>query len=230
MRPRVTADDNCQSPPRPTACCSSGPDPPRSCDGPPLGVSGWGVPKAGPTTLLGRWTSTMTCDAGQPCVELRRKLATYGTLTVTSHPTTGWAWSFERAEKWFANESVTTGDDLDTLSAAIEAGVPGAMALVREACSFHDTRRRAADDPTYAAKHAVSPRRGAHSSRRGEARPHRPAACVWRAAQSISVRESSDGTRGWRPHDRTTPVRREGPSRRPERSGCRRPASRAPAR
>ena len=115
------------------------------------------VPKAGPTTLRGRWTGTMTCDGGAPRVELRRKLATYGTLTVTSDPTTGWAWSFERAEKWFGEEGVTNGEGLDTLSAAIEAGVLGAMALVREACSFRDTRRRAAHDPTYAAKHPIKP-------------------------------------------------------------------------
>ena len=52
---------------------------------------------------------------------------------------------------------MTTGEGLDTLSAAIEAGVLGAMALVREACSFRDTRRRAAHDPTYAAKHPIKP-------------------------------------------------------------------------
>ena len=115
------------------------------------------VPKAGPTTLRGRWTGTLSCDGGKPVVELRRKLATYGTLTVTSHLDAGWAWSFERSEKWFSDEGATTGEGYPTLSAAIEAGVLGAMALVREACSFRDTRRRAAHDPAYAAKHPIKP-------------------------------------------------------------------------
>ena len=113
------------------------------------------VPKAGPTTLRGRWTGTLACDDGQPRVELQRKLATYGTLTVASDPATGWSWSFTRAEKWFGDAGVSSGEGLQTLSAAIEAGVLGAMSLVREACSFRDTHRRAAHDADYAAKRPI---------------------------------------------------------------------------
>ena len=113
------------------------------------------VPKNGPTTLRGRWTGYLYCEGGQPRVELKRRLATYGTLTVSSHMDAGWSWSFERADKWFSDEGDTTGSGISTLSAAIEAGVLGAMSLVREACSFRDTRRRAAHDPDYATKHPI---------------------------------------------------------------------------
>jgi len=115
------------------------------------------VPKAGPITLRGRWTGYLYCDDGKPRVELRRKLATYGTLTITSHMERGWSWSFERAAKWFSEEGATGGEGLPTLSTAIEAGALGAMRLVREACAFRDTRRRAAHDPEYAAKHPIKP-------------------------------------------------------------------------
>ena len=115
------------------------------------------VPASGPTTLRGRWTGILTCDDGQPRVELRRKLAAYGTLTVSSHMGAGWSWSFERSDKWFADDGVSTGEGFATLSAAIEGGVLGALSLVREACSFRDTRRRAAHDPAYATKQPIKP-------------------------------------------------------------------------
>ena len=113
------------------------------------------VPKAGPITLRGRWTGYLYCDDGVPKVELRRRLATYGTLTITSHMEQGWSWSFERAAKWFSEEGAIGDEGMPTLSAAIEAGALGAMRLVREACSFRDTRRRAAHDAEYAAKHPI---------------------------------------------------------------------------
>lgn len=113
------------------------------------------VPNAGPTTLRGRWTGYLHCEGGKPRVELKRRLATYGTLTVSSHMGAGWSWSFERTEKWFSDEGDSTGEGIATLSEAIEAGVLGAMSLVREACSFRDTRRRAAHDSDYAEKHPI---------------------------------------------------------------------------
>ena len=116
-------------------------------------------PREGPTTLRGRWTGYLQCDDHQPKVELKRKLATYGTLWVRSHPERGWSWAFERSDKWFGDEGEVGGNGLSTLSAAIEAGVLGAMSLVREACSFRDTRRRAAHDPEYATKHPIKPPR-----------------------------------------------------------------------
>ena len=112
-------------------------------------------PSVGPTTLRGRWSGVLICDEGQPKVELKRKLATYGTLWVTSEREQGWAWRFERSSKWFSDEGETEGQGLPTLSAAIEAGVLGAMRLVKVACSFRDTRRRAAHDPAWAERHPI---------------------------------------------------------------------------
>ncbi len=114
-------------------------------------------PQAGPTTLRGRWSGVLICDDGQPQVELKRKLATYGTLWIRSNREQGWSWSFERGENWFSDEGETEGTSLPTLSAAIEAGVLGAMRLVREACSFRDTRRRAAHDSDWAQRHPIKP-------------------------------------------------------------------------
>ena len=112
-------------------------------------------PEAGPTTLRGRWSGVLICDEGQPKVELKRKLAAYGTLWITSEREQGWAWRFERSPKWFSEEGETEGQGLPTLSAAIEAGVLGAMRLVKVACSFRDTRRRAAHDPAWADRHPI---------------------------------------------------------------------------
>ena len=112
-------------------------------------------PAVGPTTLRGRWTGVLICDDGQPKVELKRKLAAYGTLWITSEREQGWAWRFERSPKWFSEEGETEGQGLPTLSAAIEAGVLGAMRLVKVACSFRDTRRRAAHDDAWADKHPI---------------------------------------------------------------------------
>jgi hypothetical protein len=114
-------------------------------------------PQAGPTTLRGRWSGVLICDNGQPQVELKRKLAAYGTLWIRSNREQGWSWSFERGEKWYSEVGETEGQGLPTLSAAIEAGVLGAMSLVREACSFRDTRRRAAHDPDWAQRHPIKP-------------------------------------------------------------------------
>jgi len=116
-------------------------------------------PAAGPTTLRGRWSGVLICDDGQPQVELKRKLAAYGTLWIRSNRQHGWSWTFERGEKWYSEVGETEGQGLPTLSAAIEAGVLGAMRLVREACSFRDTRRRAAHDPAWAERHPIKPPR-----------------------------------------------------------------------
>ena len=113
------------------------------------------IPKEGPTTLRGRWSGVLLWEDGKPVVELRRKLATYGTLTVRSGQEAGWSWSFERAAKWFTEGGVSQGDGLPTLSKSIEAGVLGSMSLVRQACGFRDTRRRAAHDDVYAERHPI---------------------------------------------------------------------------
>ncbi len=114
-------------------------------------------PEPGPTTLRGRWSGVLICDQGEPQIELKRKLATYGTLWIRSNREQGWSWTFERGEKWYSEVGETEGQGLPTLSSAIEAGVLGAMRLVREACSFRDTRRRAAHDPAWADRHPIKP-------------------------------------------------------------------------
>ncbi|MCB9743933.1 MAG: hypothetical protein H6740_15140 [Alphaproteobacteria bacterium] len=137
-------------------------------------------PEAGPTTLRGQWVGKLIWEDGQPRVELRRKLATYGTLFLESGPS-GWTWRFERtptkSSTWYAQPGVNTDSGLGSLSKAIEAGVLGAMALVQEACSFRDTRRRAAFDTDYAQRYPIRPARAGKDpierflGRHGECKP-----------------------------------------------------------
>ncbi len=116
------------------------------------------VPKVGPVTLRGRWTGYLYCESGQPRVELKRRLASYGSLWVFSNGTDGWAWTFERDSKWFGKAGETSGKGLPTLQDAIHIAVLGAMKLVQDACSFRDTRRRAAVDEDYAEVHPIKKR------------------------------------------------------------------------
>lgn len=113
------------------------------------------VPKPGPVTLRGRWRGELLCGDGKPVLRLLRALASYGVLSIESDPAGGWSWSFARTEKWFGKQGDEAGRGLPTLASAIEAGVLGAMRLVREACSFRDTRRRSAVDATWAETHPV---------------------------------------------------------------------------
>lgn len=113
------------------------------------------VAKTGPITLRGQWSGWLVCDGGKPRVELSRKLATYGVLTLTSGEG-GWTWTIARAEKWFTRPGADTGA-ATTLVGAIEAGLARAMGLLGEACSVRDSRRRAAMDADYATVHPVKP-------------------------------------------------------------------------
>ena len=115
-------------------------------------------PKVGPVTLRGRWTGYLYCEGGQPRVELKRRLATYGTLWVFSNGADGWAWTFERDSKWFGRSGETYGKGLPTLLDALHIALLGAMTLVKDACSFRDTHRRAAHDDDYATKHPIKKR------------------------------------------------------------------------
>ena len=114
------------------------------------------VPDPGPTTLRGRWSGHLYCDDNKPILRLARRLAAYGTLEIRSELGLGWSWSFHRDGKWFASEGTDTGAGYAFLEEAIEAGILGAMKLVREACSFRDTRRRAAIDSAYAQQHPIA--------------------------------------------------------------------------
>ena len=115
-------------------------------------------PKVGPVTLRGRWTGYLYCEGGQPRVELKRRLATYGTLWIFSNGADGWAWTFERDSKWFGRSGETFGKGLPTLLDALHIALVGAMTLVKDACSFRDTHRRAAHDDDYATKYPIKKR------------------------------------------------------------------------
>jgi hypothetical protein len=115
------------------------------------------VPDPGPVTLRGRWTGHLFCDDEKPILRLSRKLAAYGTLEIRSALGLGWSWAFRRDAKWFTSEGVDSGDGYAFLEEAVEAGILGAMRLVKEACSFKDTRRRAAVDVAYGTQHPIAP-------------------------------------------------------------------------
>jgi len=116
------------------------------------------APDKGSVTLRGTWTGLYICDDGRPRIQLKRKLATYGTLFLTSSPEGGWEWEFQRSGKWFANDGVVNGYGGDTLVEALQRAVLGAMEPVKEACSFKDTHRRRAYDAEWANAHPLKAR------------------------------------------------------------------------
>ena len=116
------------------------------------------VPGEGPITLRGNWSGHLICEDGMPRVELRRKLATYGTLVITSIPEKGWKYQVVRDEKWFSKPGDKDGL-APHLTTAIEKGLASAMGLLGEACSMRDSHRRAAFDAPYAEAHPIKPAR-----------------------------------------------------------------------
>ena len=132
-----------------------------------------GLPKAGPITLRGQWSGWLHCDGGAPMVELRRKLAAYGVLTITSSAEGTWSWAVERSEKWFSEPGEDTGI-APTLLRAIEAGLARSMGLLGEACSHRDSRRRSAFDAQWAEKYPIRPaREGKDPTERLKVKPPR---------------------------------------------------------
>ena len=113
------------------------------------------APAKGSVTLRGTWTGIYVCSDGQPRIQLKRKLAAYGTLFLMSSPEGGWEWEFQRSGKWFANEGVVSGYGGDTLVEALQRAVLGAMEPVKEACSFRDTHRRREHDAEWAKTHPL---------------------------------------------------------------------------
>ncbi len=113
------------------------------------------MPEKGSVTLRGTWTGLYVCDDGRPRIQLKRKLAAYGTLLLTSSPEGGWDWEFQRAGKWFAEARTSSGYGGDTLVEALQRAVLGAMEPVKEACSFRDTHRRREHDPEWAKAHPL---------------------------------------------------------------------------
>ncbi len=116
------------------------------------------MPEKGSVTLRGTWTGLYVCDDNRPRIQLKRKLATYGTLFLTSSPEGGWEWEFQRAGKWFAESRAASGYGGDTLVEALQRAVLGAMDPVKEACSFRDTHRRREADPEWAKAHPLQPK------------------------------------------------------------------------
>lgn len=114
-------------------------------------------PKAGPATLRGQWSGELLCIDGKPKLQLQRKVASYGTLRVESKPEGGWSATFERGERWFSEGKQQTVDRA-ALADAVTAGMGVMIGLVSEACSFRDTRKRAAVDPVHAEKHPARPK------------------------------------------------------------------------
>ncbi len=113
-------------------------------------------PPAGPATLKGKWAGQLHCDDGTPRVLLERKVASYGTLKLSSKPDGRWSATFDRMGKWFSQakqESV----ERSGLAEAITAGMGLVVGLVSEACSFRDTHRRNAVDADFAAQHPYRP-------------------------------------------------------------------------
>ena len=109
-------------------------------------------PPAGPATLRGKWAGILHCSDGNPSITLERKVASYGTLRLTSKADGRWTATFDRAGKWFSQakqESV----ERSALAEAITAGMGLVVGLVSEACSFRDTHRRNTVDADFAAQH-----------------------------------------------------------------------------
>ncbi len=115
------------------------------------------APKAGPATLRGTWKGTLSCVDLRPVVHLERKVASYGVLHIDSDSSGRWTALFERAEKWFSTAKQERTPPYDSLGEAIQRGMVQMTGLVSEACSFRDTRRRNAVDPSYAEAHPYKP-------------------------------------------------------------------------
>jgi hypothetical protein len=151
-------------------------------------------PRAGDITLKGQWTGTLACDAGEPVVTLRRKVASYGWLTITS-TNKGWVPAFERQEKWFSTPDADTSAAKATLAEAITAGMQVAMKLVCGACSTRDTTRRQALDTQYAEQRPI---RAPKDGRDATERLKPPKVTLPRAPRKVAAPRASSTAKDWR--------------------------------
>ena len=118
-----------------------------------------GVPrKPGPISLRGRWKGSIVCAEDGPRVTFERKVAAYAKLTITAAPEhSGWAWTLERLERWYAQPGAVEGS-APTLKGAIEGAALALEGVIGESCTVRDTRRRGAYERDYAGKAgAVTP-------------------------------------------------------------------------
>ncbi len=125
-------------------------------------------PKAGPIVMRGQWRGKLHVDieAKRVRVELVRKIASYGTLTVIGQ-SGRWTWRFERAGKWFSTARATqqpANANHTRLSDTIRQAYSDALDLVGQACGTRDTRRRQALDADYATRYPIRPPRDAEVS------------------------------------------------------------------
>jgi hypothetical protein len=151
-------------------------------------------PRAGDIALKGQWTGTLICDGGEPVVTLRRKVASYGWLTVTS-TARGWVASFQREQKWFSTPDADTSAARATLSDAITAGMQVAMRLVCGACSTRDTTRRQALDTQYAEHRPI---RAPKDGRDATERLKPPKITAPKAPRKAAASKMSSTTKDWR--------------------------------
>lgn len=113
-------------------------------------------PSATPVVLKGAWKGFLVCDDQAPRVELTRKVAAYGSLTVTSSAS-GWTWKVEREGRWFAGATEETAPKaVANLADAIGQGVAALLRVAGQACATRDTHRRGALDS--GAKPVVPPK------------------------------------------------------------------------
>ena len=118
-------------------------------------------PAERPTTMRGKWVGKLYAEAsGFKQITLYRRVASYGQVTLHYTRPLGWTVTLERKQKWFSGaKSKKLPNGYSDLSAAIAAAYAEILGLVQEACGLKDTRRRAAHDPDYAAKHPIKPAR-----------------------------------------------------------------------
>lgn len=116
-----------------------------------------GKGRLGPVTFKGRWSGKITWAGGQPVVELRRRVASYVTVTVQSRPGKGWEYTVQRnTSKWWVEGDGTKKGTHGRLYDAIKAAYVAVAGVTGPACAVKDTTRRQARDRAYAAERPIS--------------------------------------------------------------------------
>ncbi len=110
-----------------------------------------------PASLRGRWVGTLYCTGElEVVVVLRRKIATYATITITSNPaSSSWSAVIARTETFFAPAAIEEVVGAPTLQICIAQAVSQLGGVIGPACTVKDTHRRSELDPAYAAKHPM---------------------------------------------------------------------------
>lgn len=113
-------------------------------------------PAASPVMLKGAWKGVLVCDDQAPRIELERKVASYGSLHLTSSAE-GWTWKVVREGRWFAGPAEDSATkSVANLADAIGQGTTAMLRVAGQACATRDTHRRGALDSK--AKPVVAPK------------------------------------------------------------------------